>query len=89
MKDKIFIKEDGEIIINPYELCNGELIVNPETFYIERPTLTLNPVKSFCLDVDKISSLEDVKIILKAMQIVVGENYEHFDEIKHLLKEPE
>lgn len=89
MKDKIFIKDDGEIIINPHELCNGELIVNPETLFIERPTLTLNPVKSFCLDVDKISSLEDVKIILRAMQIVVHDNYENFDDIKCLLKEPE
>lgn len=89
MKDKVFIKEDGEIIINPHELCNGELIVHPETLFIERPTLTLNPVKSFCLDVDKISSLEDVKIILRAMQIVVHDNYENFDDIKYLLKEPE
>lgn len=89
MKDKFFIKEDGEIIINPHELCNGELIVNPETLCIERPTMTFNPVKSFCLDVDKISSLEDIKIILRAMQIVVCENYENFNEIKHLLKEPE
>ncbi|UOW66873.1 hypothetical protein [Paraclostridium bifermentans] len=89
MKDKIFMKKDGEVIINPYELCNGELIVNPDTLCIERPTLTLNPVKSFCLDVDKISSLEDVKIILRAMQIVVHDNCENFDDIKYLLKEPE
>lgn len=56
-------------------------------FDIDWPTINFKPRKSYDLDVDKISNLEDIGIILRAMQLVIYEDYENFDEIKHLLKE--
>ncbi|RDC50580.1 hypothetical protein DVA85_18055 [Acinetobacter sp. RIT592] len=66
-----------------------EKIVNLDTLCTKKSTIKFYSTKRFCLEVDKINNLDDIKVILKAMQIVVGENYEHFDEIKHLLKESE
>lgn len=56
-------------------------------FDIDCPTINFKPRKSYDLDVDKISNLEDIGIILRAMQLAVYEDYNNFDEIKHLLKE--
>lgn len=43
--------------------------------------------RSHQIDGSKIKTIEDIAIIIDAMQIIVSDNYEKFDEIKHLLKE--
>lgn len=38
-------------------------------------------------DIDKIESLDDVKLILKSLYLIIYDNHEDFDTFKHLLKE--
>lgn len=58
-----------------------------KSYCLDCPTINFKPRKSYDLDVDKISNLEDIGIILRAMQLAIYEDYKNFDEIKHLLKE--
>jgi hypothetical protein len=43
--------------------------------------------KIHVIDVDKIESLEDVKLILKYMHITVQESSDAYEPLKHILKE--
>jgi len=48
----------------------------------------LEPCKNYVIDFDKIETIEDIKLILKALDIGFSPTYPNqFDEIKHFLKE--
>ncbi|EQK47152.1 hypothetical protein LPC27_15710 [Paraclostridium bifermentans] len=58
-------------------------------FWVDVPTINFKPIKVFDIDADKIETLEDVKVILGAMNLRISENFEGIDKIRHLLKELE
>lgn len=43
--------------------------------------------KSYKLDLDKVKTVDDIKQVLELLDIVVYDNYKHFDKFKHLLKD--
>ena len=49
--------------------------------------ITLNSPKEYEIDFKKVKTVEDVLVILKAMNIKVYENYEGFETFKPFLKE--
>ena len=60
-----------------------------DKFWVDAPTISFKPGKMFDVDVDKIKTLEDMKIIIGAMKLRICEDFEDIDKIRHLLKEPE
>lgn len=61
-------------------------MTNVPNFFVAHTPSELKQPKGYKLDTDKIQSLNDVLLILKSLNLIVYDNYEHFDEIKHLLK---
>ena len=41
------------------------------------------------IDFDKVKTIADIKLILKGMYFIIYDNNEHFESLKHLLKDVE
>lgn len=39
------------------------------------------------IDFDKVKTIADIKLIMKSLYFIIYDNHEHFDDIKHLLKD--
>ena len=62
-----------------YEQSSMKKIIPPE---ISTPT-------QHEIDFDKVWTLKDVKLIMECLYIIIYDNHERFDDIKHLLKDVE
>ena len=49
---------------------------------------TMEPIPT-ChrFDFDKVKTIDDIKAILRVSQIVIYDNFDGFDEVKHLLED--
>lgn len=66
-----------------------ELLKLDSTLLTATSTLTMTLPKKYEIDFDKINTIEDIKQVLKAMDIAVFDHSSEFDSLKHLLKEVE
>ena len=39
------------------------------------------------IDFDKVQTIDDIKVILDSLYLIIYDNHENFDKIKHLLKD--
>jgi hypothetical protein len=72
---KLYNKETGEEVLT---LDSATLQYSPISFW--------NP-KPYRIDFSKVNTIEDIKVVLEAMDIVVYENATVFEKLKPYLKE--
>lgn len=49
--------------------------------------ISLTFPRGYKIDFDKVKTIDDIKLLLEAVDITVFPQYHRYDEIKHLLKE--